>query len=75
MSAQYTIATMADFAALTPDQRKRCVVDMLVWAEMVDMVRENLGGIVTTPDVMTWVDDDRPGEISAIRIAAAEAQP
>ena len=66
--SDYTIATMTDFLALTPDQRKRCVVDMLLWAELVDGVRSVTPALFETPDAMTWCDDDRPGEVSEIRI-------
>lgn len=64
----YTIATMADFLALSPDQRKRCVADMLVWADFVDAVRAESPAVFRTPDEMTWRDDDRPGEVSEIHI-------
>jgi hypothetical protein len=66
--SEYTIATMADFLALSPDQRRRCVQDMLLWADFVDAVRSEVPPVFATPDAMTWCDDDRPGEISEIRV-------
>jgi len=71
--SDYTITTMADFLALTPDQRKRCVQDMLLWADFVDAVRSEVPPMFETPNAMTWRDDDRPGEISEIRVQGVPA--
>jgi hypothetical protein len=64
MSNKYRIATMADFLALTPDQRARCAVDMVAWAKFTDAVLPS--GLLESPDKMIWVDDCRTGEVSGV---------
>ena len=66
MTQKYDMKTMQDFLELSQEQRKRCVVDMLVWAEYLDEF-EDVSLIKVMPSFV-WVDDDRTGEISGIQI-------
>ncbi len=64
------ITTMADFLALSVEQRKRCVPDMLAWAQFIDAVLadpEAAAGILATP-VFRWRDDGRVGEIGEVTL-------
>lgn len=66
MSAKYHIKTLADFLALTPEQRERCAVDLVVWANFIDNITASAPGMFEVPDGMNWVDDDRTGEVSGV---------
>lgn len=61
MAQEYKIKTVMDFAALDPGQRKRCVADLLNWAELMDVVKEvkALGIHCEEDDFMSWVDDGK----------------
>ena len=66
MSATYHIKTLSDFLALTPEQRERCAVDLVTWANFIDNITAAAPGMFQPPDGMTWADDDRTGEVSAV---------
>ena len=66
MSREYRIQAVTDFLALSPDQRNRCVVDLLAWAEFMDGIQAAMPGVFLVPPEMVWVDDDRTGEVSAV---------
>ena len=63
MSDIYRIATVADIRDLTPDQRERCVVDLLHWCRMHDLIANDsiASSLVEFADanVMQWVDDGK----------------
>ena len=61
MAERFNISTVMDIAALTPEQRERCVVDLLRWCSMRDFVQRKLGeGVrMTLESSMTWIDDGK----------------
>lgn len=66
MGNEYNIETMTDFLALTSEQRKKCVVDMLVWADYWDEMSDAMSAMAIIAPSFIWIDDDRIGEISGI---------
>ena len=70
---QYTIATIADILALTPDQRVRCVADLVVWASAINQLDALSMGIVKSKPHLIWVDDHLPpGTVSGLHIHVDE---
>lgn len=67
MANKYPIKTLSDILALTPDQRARFTVDLLVWCDFADQVKALKISGVTFLDQFTWVDDARAGEISGVK--------
>ena len=66
MSQEYRIKTLADFLALSPEQRERCAVDLVAWASFIDKITASAPGMFSKPFEMVWVDDDRTGEVSGV---------
>jgi len=65
-SRNYKIRTVADIAALEPDQAQRCIEDLKMWVEYYRRAKElerSMQGIVEvhTPDYMDWYDDGENG--------------
>ena len=69
MAQEYKIATIADFLALTPEQRVRCAVDLVAWAAFIDSVRAAAPGEFQEAIECIWVDDGRTGEVSAVDLS------
>ena len=66
---KYEIRTVADFHALSKEQREKCAIDMLAWADFIDeYAKSPLNGLIAKSDVFVWVDDDLIGEISGVII-------
>ena len=68
MSNRHQLESLAQIAALTPEQFGRMLPDFIAWYEFMQSIK---GGIVTTTG-FEWVDDGRPGEISAVSITELE---
>ena len=66
---EYRIVTIADIANLSPDQRKKCLVDFWQWLAFRDAMQSFVDeGVMDPITEMVWVDDDRIGEVSGITI-------
>ena len=66
---EYRIVSIADIAALSTEQRARCLVDLVAWLEWRDHLRPLVeAGVMAPITEMVWVDDDRTGECSGVRI-------
>lgn len=69
------IRTIAEIAALTPEQQAVFLKDLEEWLIIVnahkDLSKSLPDGLVISMDydVIHWVDDDRPGEISGMDIS------
>lgn len=73
---QYKIQCMADFMALTAEQRRRCAADMLAWADFMDAyAAEPVPGLSGITDHFIWVDDDDHGTVSGVIIVPQEVAP
>jgi hypothetical protein len=57
MADRYKIETVMDIVKLAPDQRARCVVDLLRWCELKDFVSEFPSA--SSQQFMTWIDDKK----------------
>lgn len=66
---QYRIKTISDIAALEPNQRERCLVDLASWMVLRDEMQPFVDdGVMDPIEEMIWVDDNRTGEVSGIRM-------
>ena len=66
---EYRIADIADIAALSTEQRARCLLDLAAWLNWRDHMQPFVEAGVTDPITeMVWVDDDRTGECSGVRL-------
>ena len=62
MTAEHRVNTMADIAALTPEQFGRMLPDLIAWYEFTQAMR--IDGVKTNGFV--WVDDGNPGEVTSV---------
>ena len=67
MANKYPIKTLSDILALTPDQRARFAVDVLVWCDFAGKAKVEIIPGFTVLDQFIWVDDARAGEISGVK--------
>jgi hypothetical protein len=66
MTDEHHIKTIADIAALTPDQRERCVADLLAWCDFYDKMRPLVdAGVMDPITEMVWRDDGKT-EVSGV---------
>jgi hypothetical protein len=66
---EHRIETITDILNLAPDQRDRFLVDLKSWLEFSDAMKPLVdAGIAEIQPHMIWVDDDRIGEVSSVRL-------
>lgn len=67
---EITFTTVADLTSITGKDFERFLPDFVAWFYAAKSMQD-LGGTVTN---MTWLDDGKPGELSAIDIRTPDGQ-